>query len=94
MIRLKHTQSNIMQRVVNSTKFSNLIDNLKHTARESEMLQCHAAMLLDGNRVMNICCNAHCNSCCGMHGLPSMHAEAGVLRHLYGRKRRFKGGFE
>lgn len=74
-----------------SKKFSSYIDELKQTALTSELDKCHAAMLLKGNRVVKICCNQHDSCCCGIHGLPSMHAEAGVIRTLYGRNRRFKG---
>lgn len=73
-----------------SKKFSSYIDELKKTASTSELFQCHAAMLLKGNRVINISRNENNSCCCGVHGLPSMHAEAGVIRSLYGRRRRFK----
>lgn len=78
-----------------SSKILNLTNIMRPYAPDSELQHNHVAVLINNKTktIVDIACNTLDNRICG-YTVPSGHAEACVLNHLYGRRRRFKGWFK
>lgn len=67
---------------INSSRILRLVDQAKCVAEQSKMALRHGAVMFHQNSVITTSCNSTGDALCG-YDVPSLHAEATCLKHIY-----------